>query len=511
MTPARFKDNLARALPPRDGGSPLDAPANSDAALLHVLQPAETRPLRDVHKVAVNLFFADFFVLTLNFYISLIAAAVMSSLIWGHDVADFWKKDQIAHLLHYMGLAAAAMLVFFSKGHYRNRSPFWMEAGQIVQVTAVCLLMEGFLQFATFQYDISRLWVTGSWVSAGLLLLTGRVFMRAYLRKQGLWQVRTLLAGSGRTARHAREALAEEKSLGYEVTSQAHEVAEEIAAAGWSWRKLCNRHDADFVLIAMDGAQLEECSFAVAALARQDVPYAVCPPVLDIPVSNLATRYFFGYDALILVRRAALDQPFSRATKRLFDLVLASILTPVALPFCAVMAFLIRRDGGKALCLDRRVGQGGKPFRCIKFRSMVTNGDAVLKRHLKENPAAAAEWARGRKLKDDPRVTPIGRFLRKMSLDELPQLINVLRGEMSLIGPRPVSEAEIARYGDDAVYYKMARPGITGLWQVSGRSEISYERRVEMDRWYVSNWTLWHDIILLLKTIPALVSRKGAY
>ena len=156
------------------------------------------------------------------------------------------------------------------------------------------------------------------------------------------------------------------------------------------------------------------------------------------------------------------------------------------------------------------MGAGGRPFYCLKFRTMVVDADRVLDEALARDPALAAEWAASRKLVDDPRVTRIGRFLRKTSLDELPQLINVLRLEMSLVGPRPIVESEVPLYGEAIAQYHATRPGITGLWQVSGRSNTSYARRVQLDVWYVNNWTVWNDIAVLLKTIPAVLGRRGA-
>jgi len=141
---------------------------------------------------------------------------------------------------------------------------------------------------------------------------------------------------------------------------------------------------------------------------------------------------------------------------------------------------------------------------------MVVNADRVLAQLLERDPRARAEWAATHKLTNDPRVTPIGRILRATSVDELPQLINVIRFEMSLVGPRPIERREIFRYADDIAYYYEVKPGITGLWQVSGRSNTSYERRVELDCWYVRNWTMWHDIAILVKTVPTVLIRRGA-
>jgi lipopolysaccharide/colanic/teichoic acid biosynthesis glycosyltransferase len=174
------------------------------------------------------------------------------------------------------------------------------------------------------------------------------------------------------------------------------------------------------------------------------------------------------------------------------------------------LALLVRRDGGPVFFRQSRVGAGGRMFRCIKFRTMHVDAEKQLKRVLVTDPAAAEEWAASQKLSNDPRVTKIGRFLRRSSLDEMPQLFNVLRAEMSLVGPRPIVPAEIERYGGDIEYYYEARPGLTGLWQVSGRSDASYASRVKLDVWYVRNWTLWHDIAILFKTIPAVFLQRGA-
>jgi Undecaprenyl-phosphate galactose phosphotransferase WbaP len=171
----------------------------------------------------------------------------------------------------------------------------------------------------------------------------------------------------------------------------------------------------------------------------------------------------------------------------------------------------VSKDGGQPFFGHMRVGHNGKPFKCYKFRSMVVNAEQVLEHLLANDPVARAEWALNFKLKNDPRVSKLGEFLRRSSLDELPQLWNVFKGDMSLVGPRPVIEAELERYGDDVGYYLMTRPGITGLWQVSGRNDVDYATRVYLDSWYVKNWSLWNDIAILFKTISVVRRRSGAY
>jgi exopolysaccharide production protein ExoY len=181
-------------------------------------------------------------------------------------------------------------------------------------------------------------------------------------------------------------------------------------------------------------------------------------------------------------------------------------------PFLVLTALaLALENDGPVIFRHRRVGLGGRRFEVLKFRSMHVDADRILAKHLRDNPAAAAEWARDQKLKDDPRITPLGRFLRKSSLDELPQLINVLVGDMSIVGPRPIVDAEIVRYGRCFRHYCRVRPGITGIWQVSGRNDVSYRRRVAMDALYSRRKNAILDLRLMLATVPAVLSRKGSY
>jgi undecaprenyl-phosphate galactose phosphotransferase len=167
-------------------------------------------------------------------------------------------------------------------------------------------------------------------------------------------------------------------------------------------------------------------------------------------------------------------------------------------------------DGGPILFRQQRIGRDGK-FDCYKFRTMVINAPALLLELLTHDPNARAEWEKNFKLHNDPRITRTGRFLRRMSLDELPQLFNVIKGEMSLVGPRPIVTEEIPRYGDQFFFYKRVRPGITGLWQIRGRSNVSYEQRVAFDVWYIRNWSLWYDIVILLNTLAVVFRGRGAY
>jgi exopolysaccharide production protein ExoY len=205
-------------------------------------------------------------------------------------------------------------------------------------------------------------------------------------------------------------------------------------------------------------------------------------------------------------------KPIGATGKRLVDIALASfgIVLLCPLLFLCFAACLLSSPG-PALFGHRRIGFQGKYFRCFKFRTMVINGDEVLRNYLASHPEARAEWEATQKLRFDPRVTPIGSVLRKTSLDELPQLLNVLRGEMSIVGPRPVTEDELAKYSTSVGSYLACRPGITGLWQVSGRSGTTYRKRVAYDAYYGRHWSMLLDAKIIIATIPALLDSDNAY
>jgi exopolysaccharide production protein ExoY len=189
------------------------------------------------------------------------------------------------------------------------------------------------------------------------------------------------------------------------------------------------------------------------------------------------------------------------------DIVVSLTMLITLAPIMLVVAAIIRLSlGGPVIFAQPRIGYGGKRFTCYKFRSMATNADEVLSRLLASDPAAAKEWHETRKLLNDPRVGCLGNVLRKSSIDELPQLFNVLLGNMSLVGPRPVVPDELANYGRYARTYSETRPGITGLWQTSGRNRLSYRARIARDSYYARHWSLWLDVVLLLKTIPAIMN-----
>jgi len=405
-------------------------------------------------------------------------------------------------------LVIVSLLCWFSsRGHYTSRVPFWTQAGDAAIAAAVGLTADTFITVFVYSLPVSGEGLL-RWVLFCPCLIIMRTGAREALRAAGVWQLDTLIIAGTGIVDEARAALLSDRALGYRLVGSL-ELEASARLSEDDLLRVIDTRGAEFVVVAVSGTIPAERA-VIATLRRARLPIAIVPALDGLPVVGFRQHYFVGHDIVMLVSRNNLARPFSRMLKIAFDQVVAVMLIMLLAPLLGVMAFLVRRDGGPAFYRHRRIGEGGRTFACIKFRTMIANADQVLGRLLATDPDAAAEWRSTQKLRHDPRITRIGQFLRRSSLDELPQLFNVLRGEMSLVGPRPIVQAEVARYGADIEYYYETRPGITGLWQVSGRNDTSYQRRVRLDVWYVRNWTLWHDIAILFKTLPAVFLQRGA-
>jgi undecaprenyl-phosphate galactose phosphotransferase len=411
-------------------------------------------------------------------------------------------------LLGGCALFVGIILIFSARAHYWRRIPFWSELRDVMACGLLALLCDGFLQYSLQHHD-SRLFLGLTWLLFPALVMLTRKLGRSALTSAGAWHLRAVIVGGDEMAQEAQSALLSEPDLGYQVVDVICPTEPTLCQSGGQWRDVLLQHDADLLVLALD-ANNTDARKLTESLVRARVPFAAIPQLGGLPVLGFDQTSFFSHDAVMFAYRNNLARPVARLAKLSFDLVAALCILTVFSPLLLLIALAVKSDGGPVLFAHRRVGANGREFKCFKFRSMVPGGDAVLQRHLERNADAAAEWAATRKLHHDPRVTRIGQILRSTSLDELPQLLNVLRLEMSLVGPRPIVESEVARYAEDITYYYETRPGLTGLWQVSGRSETSYERRVQLDTWYVKNWTIWHDLAILAKTLPAVWKRRGA-
>jgi undecaprenyl-phosphate galactose phosphotransferase len=421
-------------------------------------------------------------------------------------------------------LALSFIAIRYLSGDYSRRTLFW----DGTKTTTVWLLFSGFAEFIVYSVgnqSFPPAPLLLSWLFLIVTLPTMRQVSRALMAKLNIWQIPAAIIGiNGRTA-EVRDALRNSLALGFDVRWLVVEDLETTVPE--NLRDLHIVHSSDPVVIA-NTVLSAGCKEAICAskdmqsrhfaqvtrrLLEVSIPITIIPSLTRLPLADVTINFFFGRDLLLLQARSNMQRLPWRILKRAFDIT-ASIFLLVALaPLFLVIAIAIRRaDAGAVTFFQTRIGRHGKPFKCIKFRTMVTDAEAKLLAWRAENPELYEEYRKSFKLRDDPRVTPIGKWLRKTSLDELPQLLNVLRGEMSLVGPRPVIAQELEdHYGPAAQLYIRTRPGMTGLWQVSGRSDTSYEQRVVLDEWYILNWSFWYDIVILIQTAWIVASGKGAF
>ena len=366
----------------------------------------------------------------------------------------------------------------------------------------------------------SRLYVFLLWLFSFVLTVTFRYAVKKSLELAGVLQLPVLMLGAGKTAGLLLHAFGGDVGLGYRIIgvlddrNTNHDNAINVPYLGTfaDVESIIRRTKVRDVIIAAPGLssqRLSELIYRIQPLVRN---LAFVPDLIGLPVGGLEVDSMFNEKMMVLRLRNNLARRYNRAIKLAFDMVLTLVGTICISPILVLLVVLIKLDSpGPAVFAHRRIGRRGKAFPCYKFRTMCVDADIKLKEYLAANPAARREWEAEFKLKDDPRVTKIGKFLRKTSLDELPQIFNVLKGEMSLVGPRPIVAEEIVKYGDYINDYYMVRPGITGMWQVNGRSDTTYDERVRMDSWYVRNWSVWLDIVMLFRTFKAVIGGKGAY
>ena len=407
-------------------------------------------------------------------------------------------------------LVLACLLGYFgARGHYTTRVPSFTVNGDVAIAVIVAFACDAFLTLAVYDQPLLLEGLL-RWALLCPCLLLARWLAREGLRATGLWSLDTLIVANPGDLAAATAALRSEPALGYKVVGTIR-PATAASLRDHELVRMVKERGFHFVVAAVGGDRPDQESTVIRALHRGGISIGLVPVLPELPVANFRRHYFVGHDVALLVGKNNLTVPFNCMLKLVFDLIAAALLVVLFSPLLIGLALLVRADGGPVFYRQKRIGAGGREFSCFKFRTMVVDADRQLQQLLRSDPRAAAEWAADQKLMNDPRITKVGQFLRQSSLDELPQLLNVLRGEMSLVGPRPIVAAEVPRYGRNIEYYYETKPGITGLWQVSGRNDTGYARRVKLDVWYVRNWSLGHDIAILCKTVPAVFLRRGAH
>ena len=353
-----------------------------------------------------------------------------------------------------------------------------------------------------------------------ITVFAARFLVRLFMKKAHLFYEPVILIGAGKTAERVLRFFQNDLGYRYDITGiiDDHPVSERVSQKFLLYGEFKDAENIvrdsgiQNVIITAPGLKKE----ALQDLIQKIQPYvrniSYVPDLIGTPMAGVEAQVFFSEEVLMLTMKNNLASRWNRFIKRVFDIVCTILGSIVFSPLIIALVIIVGIDNkGHIIFAHQRVGKNGVMFPCYKFQTMVPNAQEALEKYLKENPAARAEWEANFKLEHDPRVTKLGAFLRKTSLDEIPQLWNVIKGDMSLVGPRPIITEEIERYGDHFREYSMVLPGITGMWQASGRSDVTYEERVAMDTWYVRNWSLWVDLMYLFKTFAVVISRKGAY
>ena len=436
----------------------------------------------------------------------------------------FSESDMVLHIDYWYAYIITPLLfitVLFLNHGYKIDTAYWEKVKIIFRSITIGIVLSIVLMYAGhILNNVSRLFVILSYGFILFYIILFRYILARTLIKLNVLAIPVLLVGAGKTAElvdihFSNMPLAMYKIVGFvddnpksDVLANKYECLGKFSDA----EAVIKKYNIPNVLVCAPGLEPRKLVTLINKLQILVEKVTFVPELFGIPAANIQARGLMNEQTLILEVKNNLAQRRNRLFKRIFDIIATVIGGILILPVIAIVAILIYLDSpGPIVFGHKRVGQGGKEFPCYKFRSMVPNAQEALEIYLKENPAAREEWERDFKLKDDPRVTKIGKFLRKTSLDELPQLWNVLIGDMSLVGPRPIVRAEVEKYGEYINDFYLVPPGITGVWQVSGRSDTTYEERVLMDSWYVHNWSVWIDIVYLVKTVFAVIKSKGAY
>ena len=413
------------------------------------------------------------------------------------------------------------LLAFVEAGLYSGRVLFWEEARRSLRACTLAAVFATLVSFATHSGTrLSRIVLALTWILTLFVVPVVRYQAKRVLAHLGLWRRRVLILGAGATGLDVRARIAKHPALGYTPVAFVDDDAARLgpSRAGLpvvgplsDVPRFAQEFEASEVLIAMPRVSRERLLSVIASCEGCVSSIRLVPDLFGFATLGVETEDLDGL--LLLHMRWNLAQPWNLAIKRVFDLGVSALMFVVLLPLLLLIAIAIKLDSpGPVLFRQERVGRRWSRFACLKFRSMHTDNAERLTRHLAANPAARAEWDDFAKLRSsDPRITRVGRWLRRASLDELPQLFNVFRGEMSLVGPRPYLPREIDRmdvFGDTVV---KAPPGISGLWQVSGRNNVPFPQRLRLDEYYVRNWSLWLDVIVLIKTLGVVARGEGAY
>lgn len=364
----------------------------------------------------------------------------------------------------------------------------------------------------------SRLVLFFGWMLTAILVPLCRSLVRTLFAGRSWWGSPVAILGSGHTGKFVLETLTRNPRIGLRPVAvlddnpEQYQALDDRLATGPLSRclELARDRRISYAIVCMPGLSRKQTLQLLDRYGHCFSHIMVVPDLIGMASLGLRALEIGGVIGLEVTQK--LLQPSAQFAKRLLDLAITLAISPFVMLTVAIAAILVRLESrGPILLPNERVGRGGRKFKAWKLRSMVVNGDEVLRAHFEQHPEDLPEWQATQKLKRDPRVTRVGRIIRKASIDELPQLWNVLIGEMSLVGPRPMLENQVPLYGAAFASYRRVRPGITGLWQISGRNHLTFSQRASLDCYTIQNWSVWMDIYILARTISVVLTANGAY
>tara|TARA_B100001989_G_C24536991_1_gene465023 strand:- start:603 stop:2165 length:1563 start_codon:yes stop_codon:yes gene_type:complete len=491
---------------------------------------SKTRPLVK-ESVSALLLFGDTVAIIVAFILAMVTVPFLKDILAPEIYTKPLTEYQKIHDLFFLWLCPFVLFMFHTKGHYTQREPWWSVVKGVMTVCIMAFVLDGFMRFA-LKMSFSRSLITFSWVYVFFMVLASRQIIYHICRKKGLWNIPTVLIGSVETVFNSLYAFNADRFTGYDVHSVYIRDTDKsifdpsylpprfknvkVYREKFNARDYIESHLDNFFIFSLGTYRGEERDKLIKFMNKRQALYALVPPISNqISMSEMIPKQFFGNNVMLLHARSTNLSLAGRIMKRAMDIVLSIIALIIFSPIMLAVAIMLKVEGqgGSVFYGGERIGFRGKRFRCWKFRTMEPDSDHLLHELLESDPQAKADWDKYQKLKQpDPRVTTkTAALIRKTSLDELPQLWNVLKGDMSLVGPRPILKHEAKLFGSDLNHYLLVRPGITGLWQVSGRNDTTFNRRIYWDNWYVRNWSLWGDIVIMVKTVWVVLRRDGAY
>jgi len=412
----------------------------------------------------------------------------------------------LSKLLSFLWIPLIYIFSFAYEGLYTRRFDFWDELKQIIKAIFLAnLIIFAIISIGKLSEEISRSFIFILGIYTLVFYSFAKPYVKKYLLNKNIGVVKSIVIDTKDNFLNIKNLLDKEEYAGFEIIKYI-DIDEFI-------QKKINIDYIDVIIINESCLEKSKFISVYSKLINHVNLVYIIPDIKEIPVLNSELEYFNMGDLLFFRIKNNLNSKFNQILKRSFDITLSILMFPLFIVILILVAIIIKLDSpGPIFFRQNRIGKNGKVIKIYKFRTMYVDAEKRLKNLLENNPSLKKEWEKTRKLRNDPRITKVGKFLRKTSLDELPQIINVIKGDMSFVGPRPVLQEELDKYYKDfSKFYFIVKPGITGLWQVSGRNHIDYEKRVRLDVFYITNWSFWLDIIILIKTFKAVLKKEGAY